>query len=100
MAKNTKLTDKGKIRGIRKRWLLNSISIVLLILALALGSFAAALWSYYYSSTENDLAGKTSSLASSFRTYTLRQRSDHRYSSRHPRYSAGYGGADHLHMDR
>jgi len=73
MAKNTQLKDKGKIRGIRKRWLLNSISIVLLILALALGSFAAALWSYYYSSTENDLAGKASSVASSFRAYTRRQ---------------------------
>ena len=73
MAKNIELKDKGKIRGIRKRWLLNSISIVLLILALALGSFAAALWSYYYTSTENDLAGKASSVASSFRTYTRRQ---------------------------
>ena len=44
MARHTELRDKGKIRGIRKRWLLNSIAVVLLILALALGSFAAALW--------------------------------------------------------
>ena len=65
MARHTELRDKGKIRGIRKRWLLNSIAVVLLILALALGSFAAALWNYYYAGTLNDLAGKASSAASS-----------------------------------
>ncbi len=73
MAKKTDLNDQVKIRGIRRRWLLNSISVVLLILVLALGSFAAALWSYYYSSAANDLAGKSSSAASSFRTYTRTQ---------------------------
>lgn len=73
MAKNTELKDKGKIRGIRKRWLLNSVGVVLLILALALGAFTAVLWSYYYSSTLNDLAGKSASTASSFRTYTRTQ---------------------------
>lgn len=73
MARHAELRDKGKIRGIRKRWLLNSISVVLLILALALGAFAAALSSYYYTGTRNDLAGKASSAASSFRTYTRTQ---------------------------
>ena len=73
MAKNTELKDKGKIRGIRKRWLLNSVSVVLLILALTLGTFAAALWNYYYSGTVNDLMGKASSAASSFRNYTRTQ---------------------------
>lgn len=73
MAKKTDLNDQVKIRGIRRRWLLNSVSVVLLILILALGSFAAALWSYYYSSAANDLAGKSSSAASSFKTYTRTQ---------------------------
>lgn len=73
MAKKASLNDQVKIRGIRKRWLLNSVSVVLLILALALGSFAAALWSYYYTSTSNDLANKAGSKASSFRTYTRTQ---------------------------
>ena len=73
MAKNTQLKDKGKIRGIRKRWLLNSVGVVALILVLAVGAFAAALWNYYYTSTSSDLAGKASSTASSFRTYTRTQ---------------------------
>ena len=75
MAKKTDLQDKVKIRGIRRRWLLNSISAVFLILLLALSSFAAALWSYYYTSTESDLSRKATSMASGFRNYT---RSDYR----------------------
>jgi len=70
VARKTEIQDKGKIRGIRKRWLLNSISVVLLILALVVGTFAAALWSYYYNGTESDLMRKSSSTANSFRNYT------------------------------
>jgi signal transduction histidine kinase len=73
MAKKTAIKDQGKIRGIRKRWLLNSVSVILLILALALGSFFAVMWSYYYASAANDLAGKASSTAYSFRSYTSPQ---------------------------
>ena len=73
MARNTELKDKGKIRGIRKRWLLNSIGVVMLILALTLGSFAVALWNYYYAGAVNDLAGKAGTAASSFRNYTRTQ---------------------------
>ena len=73
MAKKTDLNDQVKIRGIRKRWLLNSIGVVLLILALARGACFAALWNYYYSSTANDLTGRASSAAGSFRSYTRTQ---------------------------
>ena len=51
MAKKVVVTDKVKIRGIRRRWLINSVGVVLLVLALALGTFSTAMWSYYYSST-------------------------------------------------
>ena len=47
MAKKVVVTDKVKIRGIRRRWLINSVGVVLLVLAMALGTFAAAMWSYY-----------------------------------------------------
>ena len=55
MAKKVVVTDKVKIRGIRRRWLINSVGVVLLVLAMALGTFAAAMWSYYYTTTMNDL---------------------------------------------
>ena len=64
------LHDKGKIRGIRRRWLLNSVGVVLLILALALGTFIASLRSYYYTGTTDDLMSRASSTAYSFRNYT------------------------------
>lgn len=69
MAKRIALNDKVKIRGIRKRWLINSISAILLILGLALAAFAAALWNYYYADTLNDLAGRSSSMVYSLRNY-------------------------------
>ncbi|MCI8687258.1 MAG: HAMP domain-containing histidine kinase [Lawsonibacter sp.] len=75
MAKPTRLQDQVKIRGIRRRWLLNSVAVILLILALAVGAFAAMLWSYYYSGTEGDLTQKATSTANGFRMYT---RSDYR----------------------
>ena len=75
MAKTTKLDDKVKIRGIRRRWLVNSVGVVALILALAVGAFAAALWNYYYSDTAEDLMKTAASTANGFRLYT---RSDYR----------------------
>ena len=75
MAKPTRLQDQVKIRGIRRRWLVNSVAIVLLILALAIGAFAAMLWSYYYDGTASDLRGKANSSANGFRMYT---RTDYR----------------------
>ena len=70
MAKKMELHDKGKIRGIRRRWLLNSVGVVLLILALALGTFIASLRSYYYTGTTDDLMSRASSTAYSFLNYT------------------------------
>ena len=70
MAKATRLQDQVKIRGIRRRWLVNSVAIVLLILALAVSAFAAMLWSYYYSGPADDLERKATSSANGFRMYT------------------------------
>ena len=64
MAKKVKITDQRKIRGIRRRWLINSVGVVLLVLVLALATFSAAIWSYYYSSTTSDLQRRAESLAS------------------------------------
>ena len=75
MAKPTNLQDQVKIRGIRRRWLVNSVAIVMLILVLAVGAFAAMLWSYYYVGTADDLERKATSSANGFRMYT---RSDYR----------------------
>ena len=70
MAKTTKLNDKVKIKGIRRRWLVNSVGIVLLILVLAVSTFTAAFLNYYYNDTAADLEKRASSMASGFRLYT------------------------------
>ena len=75
MAKTTKLNDKVKIRGIRRRWLLNSVSVVALIIVLAVGAFTASLVNYYYRDTADDLEKEAASTANGFRLYT---RSDYR----------------------
>ncbi len=73
MAKKLTVQDKGKIRGIRRRWLINSVGVVLLVLALALGTFSAAIWSYYYTSTMNDLKRRAADDAGGFSSYTRSQ---------------------------
>jgi len=73
MAKKVVVTDKVKIRGIRRRWLINSVGVVLLVLALALGTFSTAMWSYYYSSTMNDLKRRAADDAGGFASLTRSQ---------------------------
>ena len=73
MAKKIVVTDKVKIRGIRRRWLINSVGVVLLVLAMALGTFTAAMWSYYYTTTMNDLERQAEDRARGFASYTRSQ---------------------------
>lgn len=57
----------AKIKGIRKRWMMNSISVVLLIAFLAVFAFSAAMGSYYYSSMSSGLESKANAAAGFFR---------------------------------
>ena len=72
MAVKIGLTDKTTIRGIRQRWLFNSLGAVVLILVLAVGTLSLALWAYYDRSMANGLEAQASSAASQFRRYTSR----------------------------
>ena len=55
-----------KIRGIRKRWMVNSISVVLFIVLLAVTAFSTAMGSYYYSTMGESLRQKAENAISSF----------------------------------
>ena len=70
MARGITVRDKRKIRGIRRRWLLNSVSVVMFIVVLAVVGFTAAMARYYYDAIEEGLTARASSAASFFRTYT------------------------------
>ena len=58
-----------KITGIRKRWMVNSISVVLFIVLLAVAAFSAAMGSYYYSTLSESLKQKAENAFSSFDYY-------------------------------
>ena len=58
-----------KITGIRKRWMVNSISVVLFIVLLAVAAFSAARGSYYYSTLSESLKQKAENAISSFDYY-------------------------------
>ncbi len=62
--------SQKKLRGIRKRWIFNSITAVLLIVLLAVVSFSVAISSYYYSTMRSGLETRASEAASYFRKYT------------------------------
>ena len=51
----------AKVKGIRKRWMLNSISAVLLIVLFAVAAFSAALTSYFYSTMSIGLNSRITS---------------------------------------
>ena len=70
MADRVRLKDKKTIRGIRQRWLVNSLGAVLLILLLALGTLSMALWSYYNTAMTTGLEARASNVAATFRLYT------------------------------
>lgn len=57
----------AKIKGIRKRWMMNSISAVLLIAFFAVFAFSAAMVNYYYSSMSTGLEGRANAAAGFFR---------------------------------
>lgn len=59
-----------KMKGIRKRWMLNSIGVVVLILALAVASFSLAAQNYYYASISSSLEAKAKTASNYFRDYT------------------------------
>ncbi len=70
MAKKTKIQDKGKVRGIRRRWLLNSVGVVAMVLAIAVLTLGTSLWNFYYTESLEDLTERANSVVYSLRNYT------------------------------
>ena len=58
-----------RMKGIRKRWMMNSISAALLVVLLAVTSFSVAMVSYYYSNLRTGLQSKITVAANMFSGY-------------------------------
>ena len=60
-----------QIKGLRQRWMLNTIMPVLLLVILAVCLFSASITSYYYTSMESTLKAQARSDAESFNSYSM-----------------------------
>ena len=65
-----------KMKGIRKRWMMNNISAALVIVLLAVTAFSVAMVSYYYSSMSRGLEEKTRTAVNVFGGYKVQGRGD------------------------
>ena len=87
--------DRGfRVRGLKNRWMLSSMAVMLLLTLLALTAYAAAIGSYYYSSVRTGLETKASSSASFFSNYVTRTYAEY-YQSAY-RYTALFDERDKL----
>ncbi|MEG2222542.1 MAG: HAMP domain-containing sensor histidine kinase [Oscillospiraceae bacterium] len=60
-----------QIRGLRQRWVVNTIMPVLMLVVLAVCLFSASVTSYYYSSMQSDLKTKAKGAAEFFNSYSM-----------------------------
>jgi two-component system OmpR family sensor kinase len=65
------MKEKLKIRGLRQRWMLNSIGPIMLCLVVTAVLVSVGIASSYYSSAQNTLLAKAKTGADYFNTYTM-----------------------------
>ena len=63
--------QKRQPRGrLRRRWLLNTLAVTLVVVAIAVSAFSLAMYSYYTSTIQATLESKAQTAAGMFRNYT------------------------------
>ena len=60
-----------RLRGLRQRWIFNSIVPIVLLLVLIVTLFSAGVSSYYYGTMEKGLETRAQALANSFNEYFM-----------------------------
>ncbi|MDY3984463.1 HAMP domain-containing protein, partial [Dysosmobacter sp.] len=60
-----------RVRGLRKRWIINTVMPVLLLLALIVTLFSAGVSNYYYGTMQKGLEERAKALSSSFNEYFM-----------------------------
>src|SRR5574344_1207495 len=65
------MKEKLKVRGLRQRWMVNSIGPILLCLLLTAVLISAGIASSFYNSAQNTLVTKAQTGADYFNTYTM-----------------------------
>ncbi|SMC48231.1 sensor histidine kinase [Papillibacter cinnamivorans] len=65
------------LKGIKRRWMFNSVSAMLLIVLIGVSAFSMALSSYYYSSVRTGLEAKAKTASEFFSNYMLKSYSEY-----------------------
>ena len=65
-----KKRKKTRAMGIRQRWMVNSLSVVLFVVLLGVSAFSLAMSSFYYSTMSSDLEARATMATRSFRNFT------------------------------
>ena len=60
-----------RLRGLRQRWLFNTVTPVLLLLALLVVLFSSGIYSYYYGTMQKGLETRAQAVANSFNEYFM-----------------------------
>ena len=84
----------ARVKGIRKRWMLNSISAVLLIVLFAVAAFSAAIASYFYSTMSTGLKSRVTAALPFFSGAT----SQSEYLQTATDYVSTFADKDHLEL--
>ncbi len=65
-----KTPKKARTQSIRRRWMVNSLGVVLLVVFLGVSAFSLAMSSFYYSTVSSGLEARASMATRSFRNFT------------------------------
>lgn len=83
-----------RVRGLRNRWMVNSMAVMFVIALVSLVAYSAAICGYYYSGVRTGLETKASSSAAYFTNYVTRTYAEY-YQSAY-RYTALFNERDRL----
>ena len=81
-----------KMTGIKKRWMLNGIAIIIAIVAFAVAAFTLAMYNYYFTAVKTGLEEKARTSSAHFTTYVSQTYAEFQTSAY--RFTEGYDEKD------
>ena len=87
-----------KVKGIRKRWLISSVGVLVLILAVVVAAFSVIMKSYYDSGILSDMESKARAASGYFETYVGSGSGDGDYLTAAQDYVSSFAGGSKLEL--
>ena len=87
-----------KVKGIRRRWLLSSVGVLVLILAVVVAAFSVIMKSYYDSGILSDMESKARSASGYFETYVASSAGDGDYLTAAQDYVSSFAGGSKVEL--